>query len=276
MFICFETGSYYIVLADLEFACIDRAGLKRETFLLPLPPEHVDYRCLQLQLLICLWLVDTSVGYSSCHSAIWWHRPVRALLKFREYFSQRTFLMWRILGLNIMLVLYKVQWMLPNFLLCFDWLCWFMYHQNSFFFKFRNIWGYNYISSFLFLPPHPHICPSWSSSYSCLLFTSCYCMHICVWIYIHIYIPKYSLFSQYNITCKYVFRVDYLLNTLQNTLLIYIFVNNVDKTDLTNTPNWPELVPRAGINFMFIHPIHSTGVYDVAGAVQGTGHEARK
>lgn len=182
MFICFETGSYYIVLADLELAYIDRAGLKHEIFFLPLPPEHVDYRSPQLQLLIYHWLVDTSFGYS--HSAIWWHGPVHSLSKFCEYFSQRTFLMWKIWGLNICWCFIKYsEYCQTSYF--FDWLCWLIYHQDGFFFKFRNIWGYNYISSFLFLPPNPHIYPSCSSLYSCLLFTS-YCMHIYVWIYIHI------------------------------------------------------------------------------------------
>lgn len=102
-------------------------------------------------------------------------------------------------------------------------------------------------------------------------------MNLYTYMYVHTHIPEYRLFSQYNVTCKYVFRVGYLPNTLQKIPLIYIFVNSAYKTHFTDIPNWPEPVPRAAINFMFTYPIHSTtGVCDVAGIVQGIGDEALK
>lgn len=39
-------------------------------------------------------------------------------------------------------------------------------------------------------------------------FINCYCMDICICAYL--YIPKYNLFSPYNVTCMYIFRSDYL------------------------------------------------------------------
>ena len=52
-----------------------------------------------------------------------------------------------------------------------------------------------------------------------IFFINHYCMYICIYTYMHIhthtYIPKYSLFSLYNVTCMCVFRADSLTLDIQ-------------------------------------------------------------
>lgn len=76
------------------------------------------------------------------------------------------------------------------------------------------------ISLYFTLPFHPyepfHISTlSYSPSNPWLRFhTNCSCMHICL----HIYIPKYNLFSSYNVISMYAFRADHL--ALDNQLVV--------------------------------------------------------
>lgn len=59
-----------------------------------------------------------------------------------------------------------------------------------------------YTSSFL--PPNHPIYPSTLFSKSVASFLlNCYCMHMCIWIYI--WSPKYNLLSPYTVNCIYVF-----------------------------------------------------------------------
>lgn len=59
--------------------------------------------------------------------------------------------------------------------------------------------------------PFPHCKPTCSpSNYGLSLFflTNCYCVYMCLFIYLHI--PKYNLFNLYKATCMYDFSTDHL------------------------------------------------------------------
>lgn len=68
----------------------------------------------------------------------------------------------------------------------------------------------------LFSPSKPsHAHPPLALKSMASFFTSCYCIHS--YICIFLYIPKYNLFSPYNVTCMRVFRTELL--ALDNRLV---------------------------------------------------------